>query len=204
MPRPDLSNDAVTIETAPAALRVMGRPKLSWVVVAVGAVVGVFSLLLVVATAVRPMRRFQRGVMDLQDLIPLVIAALPLLAWIGLGAMVVLRWRRPGGIEIRDAVVTLHAPDSSRPLHVFDLSDLRGARVSGIGDGAASLLIERRRGPAVQLLPGHQAASLYTAVDAINAMVIDNVYHAFEVIPLAKPVMPPSSPPETVVGQSDL
>jgi hypothetical protein len=196
IPRPDLSNDDVLIETGDGELRVMGRPKLSWVIVLVGLLVGLFSVFLLIVSAERPLQRLLRGRRDPEDLLPLFLAALPLLAWVGLAVMILIRWRRPRGIEIRDAVVTLHTPDASPAMHVFDQSDLAGTRVSGGGQHGACLLIQRRRAREVQLLPGHQPESLYTAVDAINSMVIDNVYHAFEVIPIAKPAT------DTTRGQS--
>ena len=97
------------------------------------------------------------------------------------------RHRRTRGLTIEDATVTLFTPDDAIQQHRFDLSYLGGASLVAAA-GMVDVEIQRRNGRPVRILRGHSAASLAAVVDQVNARVIANRSHAFEVIPLATPI----------------
>ena len=186
---PELSNDLISIEIDQRGMRCIARPRGQAKALLIGAGIVSFSLLLPFLVR-RPIDRLIEGRGDGVDVLELVLMALPTVLSLGVVGCIIRRIRRLRGVEILDGTVILHTPDSTVGRHEFELNDLKGATlVSKVG--TTTLRIERRRGGgSVPVLLDYEYGVLDNAVDAINRRVIDNVYHAFEVIPLAKPAPP--------------
>lgn len=199
-PRRDLSNEAIAIETGDRGVRCIARPRRQWVALVIGLIVVGFSATLP-RMAERSFQRVAMGKAEPDDLIAVCVAIAPTVAGVAVLASVLYRIRRRRSVEIIDGTVTLHTPDSTTGRHVFDLNNLKGATLVDTA-GGATLTIERRRGGrAVPVFLNYEPALLAAAVDVINSQVVDNQFHAFEVIPVAQP-QNPTDGPGTAPGKS--
>jgi len=199
-PRPDLSNDAVIVETADGELSVFARPRYRNRTV-VMIVIGVALSLLPMVELPQQLRRyFYYHMSDVGYLVQSLFCVIPFLLVLGVLAMVLIRLRRPRGLIIRMGTVTLFTPDDTTSRHEFALSSLNGALLAWRGSAdAVDLQLTRRRGFPIKVLRGYRSEEIGHVVDLLNDMVKSDRSFAFEVVLRPQATSrPPPLPPSPV------
>jgi len=193
-PRPDLSNDAVAVETGDAELSVYAFPRYrgrTFVMTVLGTILSLTPLLYIG----KPLNRYFHRGHRLGDIVEPMMYGIPFVLAMAVLANVLFRIRRPRGIKIQLGSVTLDTPDDAISRHTFELNNLDGAAlVRQMSSDMVDLQLRRRRGLPVNVFRGYRFNQIGHVVDLINDMVNDDRSFAFEVIVPPPAVRPPPLP----------
>ncbi len=190
-PRPDLSNHAVTVETADAEVSCFARPRYlgsTLVATLIGVALSFLPLIYLSPTVKHLVQRVRIGKVEFYELFVLLLCVTPSLLAMAVLVNVLIRLRRPRGFTIQLGVVTVFTPDDGISRQVFELNNLKGATLSrSLTSNSVVLHFTRRRGLAINVLRNYTYAEIGHIVDLVNLMVTDERSFAFEVIPLPRP-----------------